>query len=180
MNLEGGGAYGNNTFYYVYVYIVAGVPTFQISTTVPDVYRIFKSGGTTHKYLFSFVTNGIGNVARFYWDDGAMHLYNELGVVSGAPVVATSVSMAGYLPPHAKIAIVKSFMESTIAAHGTARIGPTPTDIAGGYGRQLFVGANSVKSETYDLALSEGQSFDHICNAATTTHALTIQGWKEK
>lgn len=178
--LEGGGVYANNTFYYVYAYISGGLVTFQISTTAPDAYRIFKSGGTTHKYLFSFITNGIGNVARFYWDRGTMILHNERVVVNSSPVVAASVSLAGYIPPHSKIAIVRSTLDNSAGAGGHAYIGPTPTDVASNDGRQMFVGANSLNSEAYDLALGEtSQDFDHIVNAGTTAHALACVGWRE-
>lgn len=180
-DLEGGGVYANNTFYYVYAYIVAGAVTFQISTTAPDVYRIFKSGGTTHKYLFCFFTNGVGNVARFYWDRGTMLLHNERVVVNSAPIVAASVSLATFVPPHAYVALVRSTLVNTAGAAGSAFIGPVPTDVASGDGREIFVDANSTNSECYDLALGEGvlQDFDHIVNAATTSHALSCVGWRE-
>lgn len=179
-NLEGGGAYANNTFYYVYVYINAGVPTFQISGTAPDVYRIFKSGNTSYKYLFSFVTNGIGNVARFYWDKGVMRLHNERIVVTTAPVVAASVSLTGYIVPHAMIATVRSSLDNSAGAGGTLYIGPTPTNVAGSEGRAIFVGPTSLNSECYDLAVGEtNHQFDHIVAAATTTHQLSVVGWIE-
>lgn len=178
-NLEGGGNYANNTFYYVYVYVSGGVSAFQISTTAPDAYRIFKSGGTTHKYLFSFWTNGLGRVNRFYFENGTYTSYSERAISTTNPTVATSVSLVGFLPPHAKRAIIRSTLDNSAGAGASIYVGPTPTDVAGGAGRRIFVGPTSLNSECYELPLDESQSLDHIVSANTTFHALTFVGWKE-
>lgn len=57
-DIEGGGNFLPNTIYYIYMFSVAGVADFQLSTTPPDTIRLYKQGGTTHKYIGTFATDG--------------------------------------------------------------------------------------------------------------------------
>ena len=56
--IEGGGNFLPNTIYFIYMYSVAGVANWQLSTTPPDTNRLYKQGGTTHKYIASVPTDG--------------------------------------------------------------------------------------------------------------------------
>ena len=63
-NLDIAGNLAANTWYYAYIYYFTGgllAPAgikFEISTTPPDVYRLFKTGDPSRRYLFPFRTDG--------------------------------------------------------------------------------------------------------------------------
>ena len=76
-NIEGGGAFQPNKWYYIYVRSLAGIPQFQLSIIPPDGYGLYKNGSFGFKYLGSLRTDATSNVLSF-------HKYN--GVTSTLPL----------------------------------------------------------------------------------------------
>ena len=84
-NVEGGGGvFVANTWYYLYVYSLAGVAAFQLTTTVPDGYRLYKNGSFGFKYLCAVRTDGSANVIPFTKYNG-MTIYSGLENIGTGP-----------------------------------------------------------------------------------------------
>ena len=67
----GSGTLANDTMYYVYATLSAGVLTYDVSTTAPDAPLTWKTGATgTHRYLFCFKTSSADNDCDGLVDEG--------------------------------------------------------------------------------------------------------------
>ena len=147
-----GGVYGSNavqttltlpslssgTWYYVYAYPDgSGGVSFEVSTTAPDNSgttgdggAMWKSGGTTRRYLGSFRTYIDGaSVVRplpMHQTAGGRYIYRKsevsetlvpaLAVLTssgGSVTDEATVSLTGWVPPHARVALVE--MRITLA-----------------------------------------------------------------
>lgn len=96
-NIEGGGAFVANTWYYTYAYSVAGVFTIQLSTTPPDLYQLYKNDGTfRYKFLGSFRTDGAGAIIDFS-KYGEQVQYSEAPTLSGGGTASSSETLIGTL-----------------------------------------------------------------------------------
>lgn len=61
-----GGAFQADTWYYVYNYINNGAVSYEISATPPSPANpIFKTGDSTRRYMFDFLTNGASTIIPF-------------------------------------------------------------------------------------------------------------------
>jgi len=105
-NLEGGGSFANDTWYYVYHKVSAG-PVFStvISTVAPHVFLLYKDNAgaqnLTSKYLFSFRTNGSGMIYPFFKSGTyVMYLNARNLLLNGTATGAlTSLDCTPFLPP---------------------------------------------------------------------------------
>jgi len=176
-NLSGAVNFAINTVYHVYLKFSAGVPTFEISATAPDVYRLFKSGGTTHRFLFSFITDGSANVRRFSQNRDMHVFHTAVGISSGSPVAAEDKSFAGLVPIYVRIIRLRCSVQAGAGAIGLVWIGPKGTDVTGGDGQLLIAGINGYSSECLDCPLDEDQKMSQIVNLVGTTSELSLQGW---
>lgn len=184
-NLESGINYSTNRWYHVYVKVVAGNPAFEISTTAPDAPRLFKSGVTTHRFLFSFMTDGTGNVRKFRQERGDHIWQTDLSIILASPttVAAMDLSSGGlnFLPPWGRIAILRSIVSNSAGSPGNARIGQVSADVSGGTGGRVVLcagGSGALNSETYEIPTDEAQKLYHIVSAAAITHTVSIIGFK--
>lgn len=110
----GGGTLSANTWYSCFATTSGGNLNYEITTTAPDAALLWKSGTTgTHRYLFSFRTNGSGVAIPMTMRKGRV-VYRRsaiasslLAVLAGAarttPVGYTDLSLAAFVPPHARL-----------------------------------------------------------------------------
>ena len=102
-NIEGGGAFDTNKWYYIYVWSLAGVPQFQLSIIPPDGYGLYKNGSFGYKYLGSIRTDSGGTIYKFHKYNG-ITLYSELHPIgAGASLTRTSLSASSFIPPTARM-----------------------------------------------------------------------------
>ena len=98
-NLEGGGTFTPDTWYFIYAYSVAGVCTFQISTTLPDVFLIYKNGTFSHKFICSFRTNSGSDINVFEKYGNYVTYESQLSVGGGSSITESPLSTSVYIPP---------------------------------------------------------------------------------
>lgn len=136
----GGGTLGNNTWYYVYAYISGGALALQISADPPESGLVWKSGaGGTHRYLFGFRTNGSGvpipmrmSHGRYHWRFSAISSSHSVASYT-ATQSYTDLSLAAYVPPHARLARLRVtvYNTDTTASHSIAARVRTNGDTTG-------------------------------------------------
>jgi len=151
-NLESGVAYSANTIYYIYVYSNMGAPTFQISTTNPDVFGLYKAvNNFSYKYIGSFITNGASNVRPFtkYGDMTILPGLNDLS--GGSYTTFTSLGTENYIPSFqsisAKIAKLKLMISNETGTSHTLFVSPD----AVGPGFDFVIPANQWITFAVDL-----------------------------
>ena len=167
----GGGTLDPDKWYYVYAYVSGSALALQISADAPETGLIWKSGAVgTHRYLFCFHTNSIGEALPMRMSRGR-YLYRYSAITStelralntSSEVTATDVILAHggaatkeLLPPHSRVAHV--------------RIG-------------LVASGNNVDDQV-TVALttkadSTANSIRHDFYVASTSHADERDGWIE-
>ena len=167
----GGGTLDPDKWYYVYAYVSGSALALQISADAPETGLIWKSGAVgTHRYLFCFHTNSIGEALPMRMSRGR-YLYRYSAITStelralntSSEVTATDVILARggtatkeLLPPHSRVAHV--------------RIG-------------LVASGNNVDDQV-TVALttkadSTANSIRHDFYVASTSHADERDGWIE-
>lgn len=118
-----------STWYYLFAFEGAlagpGAPPpieFEVSLTPPDEARLFKSGGSTHRYLAPLRTNGAGGNWPFR-RIGREHVWTRtlitgdtIVLAGGAATTDTVVSLAAFVPPHARL--VRVFVSLTATSAG--------------------------------------------------------------
>jgi hypothetical protein len=98
-----------STFYYVYFYLAAGVPTMEVSTTVPDATLTTKNTDPLRLYAGWFLTDGAGAIVPFRMTRGR-HMFRGPSALkplnAGTSTAGASVNLAPYMPPHARVAVL--------------------------------------------------------------------------
>jgi hypothetical protein len=101
------------TWYYLYCYNSGGSLAFELSTTAPEVSLQYKTGGLTHRYLAA-VRALSATTCRPFRKVGTRHNYRLSASAfdafkvldAGGATAFTDVSLAGHVPPHARLAHV--------------------------------------------------------------------------
>jgi hypothetical protein len=120
--IEGGGNLANSTWYYVYAYDNAGAVDYLISTTAPRASRVYRNSvdGNQYRYLGCFVTDSSGAPVPFRMHRGRYTFRlssaaNTTRVLNSgtAQASATDVSLAAWIPSHARVARVQAIVTSS-------------------------------------------------------------------
>lgn len=98
-DLEGGGTFVADTWYFVYAFSVGGVTNWQISPTLPDQFLLYKNGSFSHKYVCSFKTNGLSQILPFEKYGNYTNFEAGLPVGGGSATVTTALTTVSYCPP---------------------------------------------------------------------------------
>lgn len=112
-NVEGGGGYVANTWYYIYVYSLVGVPQFQLSAIPPDGFGLFKGGSFSYKYLGSIRTDPMAKVLPFHKYNGVTLYDVILSIGTGTSSTITSLASNLYIPPTARIGKFNALVNTT-------------------------------------------------------------------
>jgi hypothetical protein len=111
-------------WYYLYAYNNAGALAFEISTTAPDAARVFMTGNTTRRYICTLRTHNFSGTTRpipFQMRRGR-YVYRGSGVPTGllevlpassTSAVMTTLDLGGRMPPHARLAELRIFVDLT-------------------------------------------------------------------
>ena len=97
-----GGAFAANTRYYVYVNLVAGVITWSVSTTAPDVGWRYKTGDEQYQFVTTFYADAGSNLMR-YTQSGKTYQLEKFSTSNaqlsgGNATVATAVAFTSFVP----------------------------------------------------------------------------------
>lgn len=115
---------------YLYVYVSSGALVTTFSATAPDASRTWlNDGARTHRYLTAVRTDGSGIPLMFHRTGGVV-LYDRsnLGasdlnaLTGGTSNTWASVSLAGFVPPHARQVLVEVEVTTTSGANGGAEL----------------------------------------------------------
>jgi len=98
-DVEGGGGFVANTWYYVYAYAMMSSCKFQISPVKPDIYGLYKDGTFSHKYICSFKTDGSAHIIGFNKYGNFTQYQQNLSIGGGNSTTQTSLSSDSYIPP---------------------------------------------------------------------------------
>lgn len=190
-DLEGGGAFANNTHYYMYLYLSGGVVTKQISLTAPDAYNTYKTGSTDYAYVGTFRIDGSGVILPFAASKGRYTYTQAVGQAAGTGLNATAytaVSLANYVPPTSQTAMV--FLRlSAVAADNADLSVRTAGYTAAGYTGGNFVqrkiwsnGANGEYTGVSEIALDSSQQIEYKIStvAAGSVAAIYVAGYDER
>lgn len=144
-NLTLNSAFSGTGWWYVYAKSDgAATPavTYEFSQTAPDAYRVLKTGDATRRFICSVyvtvATAAAERVLSFHKSRGRVHYrFAGLGINSfralsaGSATSATDVSLATFLPPHARIAELQLMMlNGTTGTAYAAKVAPKGDTIA--------------------------------------------------
>lgn len=115
-----------DTWYYVYAYNSATWPSvtvaYEYNTSVPDGALLIKNSDALRTYIGCFRTDSSGNVLPFRSSRNGEYTYRISRVATagflvlntGTAAAAADVSLAGFVPPHARIAVLAAEVAGTV------------------------------------------------------------------
>lgn len=196
--IEGGGNLANNTWYYLYGYRSGGGSlAFEISTTVPNTSRRFKTGDTTRRYLGCFRTNSSGaplafeaSRGRFIYRRSAIVNVNTTGlrllVQTTDDVVPVVWDITSRIPPHARCAILRA--DAMQSGSGSVQFDILTTAADTSSHERIVVNDNTLRASAhFELPVNRttGPAAAGLAYAVTITPATTFEvslhayGWTE-
>lgn len=116
----------NDTWYYVYAYNSATWPSvtvaYEYNTTAPDAALLIKNSDALRTYIGCFRTDSSGNVLPFRSSRSGVYVYRLSKIATagflvlntGTAATPTDVSLAGFVPPHARIAMLVAEVAGTV------------------------------------------------------------------
>lgn len=116
----------NDTWYYVYAYNSATWPSvtvaYEYNTSVPDGALLIKNSDALRTYIGCFRTDSSGNALPFRSSRNGEYTYRISKVAtagflvlnSGTAASPADVSLAGFVPPHARIAVLAAEVAGTV------------------------------------------------------------------
>lgn len=186
--VEGGG--GTLTaaaqWWYVYAYSNAGTLDYEISTTAPGASRMFKTGDFTRAYLGCFRTLSTGvpitmraSRGRYLYRSGAQALADTRVLDAGVQTVATTVSCASLVPPHARLATLRGHIVPTAAALGTCVVRTTADAGADSFSWGSPATTGATAAAAWDQELDSSQRLDYVVSSANHPTTIWVQGFYE-
>jgi hypothetical protein len=173
----------NNTWYYVYAYIGAGIQ-YEYNTTVPDASLVYKSGDATRRYLGCFRTNGSAAPVAFRGVNGRYVLSRPQQVLAAASygsVLFRATSLVSGVPPHSRMARLRTVLLS-LAAGVVGNLVLRATGEASASGEHT-VGqlTNANGNATWEglLATDASQSIDHKLTNINHAVDMFVTGFEE-
>lgn len=173
-----------NTRYYIYADLIAGAPTFTVSTSVPDTALRYKAGDEQFVLISTFYTNSSGNIIPYTQDDGE-YIYdtrNGLGggavgnlqLDGGVSTMIATVSLNDAVPAGFSRVTLDAYAQAG-AANAAAFIG---RNIASAENSRLILRPTNGGNDAGSCSLSGvSSSFEYLCDAATTTLWVWVAGF---
>lgn len=176
-NLEGGGGYTFDTWYFIYAYSVAGVCNFQISTTVPDAFFLYKNGTFSHKFICSFRTNSGSAVVSFEKYGNYVTYEDQLSVGGGVAITESALSTSLYIPPSVnnvpRLCKLQIDINSNTTATDTI---VTVRAISGSIGYTFFARASGLDTTYFDISTDEDRNVYYLVqNASPSPPSATFR-----
>lgn len=179
------GQFAANTWYYVYVYYFTGgllKPakfSWEVSATPPNVWKTFKAGDTSRKYLFPFRTNGVGVIHPFQKEGFNYKYTTRHGILTaGSGLMDTTVDATSVIPPTSVFGLLRLFIDNSAnGATGTIRIGPDR--VSGVTGINFICNANETTSNIQIYVPTGNQKFFYKVGDANTSLGIDVWGFRE-
>lgn len=171
-----------STFYHVYVFLSSGVAAAEVVTTAPVAWKgtaYSKTGDVSRRYVGSVLTDGSGNVKKFYHDPfmntvfymkfnagGSPHRVLSLGTAT----TATAVSCSGAVPVTSKLAYVRIANSADQLARTSDDNGVSSTQVT----ISLNIGNTAAQVAVTYHPLDASQQLFYQMGAAVGTGGLVI------
>lgn len=166
----------NNTIYYLYLSVNAGVYAIEVTTTVPDAKKIFKTGTETHKYLGAFLTS-IGTIrdSTTVARETILAGQNFFNLITGPTVMNTP--FVPLLPVTTTNIYAKIGVKNPNPFDAQLWLGPTGATIL----TQIVCPLNSSIELMYPFSTNGSQSITYRLNPAGpgTQFQFSVLGWAE-
>lgn len=163
-----------STFYHCYVFLNAGVPDVEFSTTAPSAAYFGtarnKTGDATRRYIGSFKSGATNTIIRFAHSGGRMSYLQDTTaaplalVTNGQALTSTVVSTTGVTPPtatHLSLAFTTTGTGTAILAVSDPDMGNVTLTNA-----LLTMAANATTAIDLVLPLVTVQGFNYIFSAS--------------
>jgi hypothetical protein len=170
------------TWYHVYLYSNAGSADVEVVTTAPSAKYSgssrTKTGDTSRRYLFSFVTGAANTIIRFkHANNKVSYLQDQLAaplaiLANGLSTASAAVSASGVVPvtgTHACVSV------SNITTAGTVYLNDADLGSATTSNSQLTVGTGQFG--VVDFSLSSSQTLNYIYGSAPSGSGLFIRAF---
>jgi len=182
------GGLSTNTWYYVYATQAAGViTTYATSTTAPDATLQHKTGDVDSIYVCCFRTDG-GAAPYAVRSVGGRYLYEDnLSVLSGGSspnFAGGAVSLASFVPPHARSARIRASLFESTAVPNYLYVRPKYSA-----GSSASVGSIIVQTSVLldtqqlesEIGIEQGQGVEYMvaANNVSTNASLFVTGFGE-
>lgn len=173
--LEGGGIFLANTWYYIYIYSVNGVGVFQISTIAPTANKLYKATSDSHKYIGCFRTNAGAQILRFYAIRGIYTYIDDNTAYTGNSVTETIANTNLFVPPTTRFVTLHILYVSTLGSVSNYQIITNP----GTNGITFITAANTLNDFTQSFLTFTDQNMRvKVANPAITL-TLSVAGFME-
>jgi len=180
-NIEGmPGAFTPNTWYYIYAFSNGGVMDFQLSTTPPDVYGLYKNGTFSMKFLGTFLTNSGGFIIPFEKYGNFVTYEGKFTVGSGSSTTPSALNTAAAIPP--SINNVPRLCKMVLDINNTANtsdqlilVGST-TPITG---LSFQARAGGLDTTVFDIATDANRALFYSVSNNLTVATFSLYGYYE-
>lgn len=184
-NLSPPGNFVANTWYYIYAWWFPGNMmlkpslSFEISTSPPDVWQLYKTGDTSRKYLFAFRTDGMGNIIPFIRNGyTTRYLSGNRILTAASAAMDTVVDASAYIPPTTKLGFIRVFVDNTaLAANTYVNLKPDPVTTV--EGRILAVPQNFYIDNEIWIVSGSNQKYLYSTPVMATKITLDVWGFIE-
>jgi hypothetical protein len=149
-------------WWYLYAFAAGDALGFLFSQTPPDDARVFRQGGTTHRYLGCAYSAARDHVAGFAAERGSYLLATPVPIVSAARAPApTRASLAGpgLLPPHARRARLGARVQSENDFATIDLLVRNGADPAAGARAVVSVPPRGIATTEFDVATDDARAF---------------------
>lgn len=188
-DLEGGGSFSADTWYYMYYYLSGGSVTRAISATGPDTTRRYKSATTTHAYLGCFRVDGSVLIEPYHAVRGVYHFVDGAAPSANPSGMGpTDISLVKGVPPTSRIAhlllVGYSTSDTNLVAlnfypKGYGGTSGFPGILNARVTDASSAGANTYTTLSFPMGTDGSQNVTFAATATTYSATLTIRGFEE-
>lgn len=184
-NLSPPGNFVANTWYYIYAWwfpgniLIKPSLSFEISTSPPDSWKLYKTGDTSRKYLFAFRTDGMGNIIPFIRDGyTTRYLSGNRILTAASAAMDTVVDASAFIPPTSRLGLIRIFADNTaLAANTYVYLKPDPVTTVDG--RLLGIPQNFYIDDQIWVVSGTNQKYLYSTPVMATKITLDVWGFIE-
>ena len=187
-NLEGGGSFSGNTWYYVYVSVVNGAFSFEISTTGPTLNLRNKTGDASKLYLGTVRTSfAAGLLGSRTVGNRTVYDTDVLVLNGGTQTTWASVDCSGCVPPTAVMALI-----NVTLLNNTAQSRICSVRVNGALAPAISLTAtskylvdlggttsSSINTTFTEIALDAGRAFEYQTGNSSSFVTINVVGYIE-
>ena len=183
-DIDGGGARAGNKTYYLYAYWNGTQTKVMLSVAVPDAYRVFRAGSTSHALLGMVQTTAAAKWKPMRMANRIVCLYEEelvqgLIASSAAP---TPIPLATRVPDIADTVClcITGLSNAAVASPVIPWVAVAPDGIAPGLHRKLNLSpplGSTADLEIANMPMVASRKLQFLTDSATTLFSARLRGW---